>query len=70
MYCSFARHNQDGKGSVAALTLEARTESIFHQDSYGYRPGRGALDAVAKCRERCWEKDWVIDLDVQKFLNP
>jgi RNA-directed DNA polymerase len=33
-------------------------ESIFHDDSYGYRPGRSPLDAVAKCRERCWKKDW------------
>src|SRR6185312_860121 len=55
--------------TVAALALEARTESIFHEDSYGYRPRRGALDAVAKCRLRCWEKDWVIDLDVQKFFD-
>ena len=55
--------------TVAAMALEARTESIFHDDSYGYRPRRGALDAVAKCRLRCWKKDWVIDLDVQKFFD-
>jgi retron-type reverse transcriptase len=55
--------------TVAALTLEPRTESIFHDDSYGYRPGRGALDAVAKCRERCWSTSWVIDLDVRKFFD-
>ena len=55
--------------TVAALTLQPRTESIFHRDSYGYRPRRGALDAVAKCRERCWKKDWVIDLDVRKFFD-
>ena len=55
--------------TVAALTLEPRTESIFHDDSYGYRPGRGQLDAVAKCRERCWSRSWVIDLDVRKFLD-
>jgi group II intron reverse transcriptase/maturase len=55
--------------TVAAMTLEPRTESVFHEDSYGYRPGRGALDAVAKCRERCWSKSWVIDLDVQKFFD-
>jgi RNA-directed DNA polymerase len=54
---------------VAALALEARTESIFHPDSFGYRPRRGALDAVAKCRQRCWKKDWVIDLDIQKFFD-
>lgn len=55
--------------TVAALALEPRTEAIFHDDSYGYRPDRGALDAVAKCRKRCWEKDWVLDLDVQKFFD-
>ena len=55
--------------TVAALALEPRTESVFHEDSYGYRPRRGALDAVAKCRERCWEKDWIIDLDVRKFFD-
>ena len=53
---------------MAALALEGRTESIFHEDSYGYRPRRGALDAVAKCRLRCQKKNWVLDLDVQKFF--
>ena len=38
-------------------------------DSYGYRPRKGALDAVAACRQRCWEKDWVIDLDIRKFFD-
>ena len=55
--------------TVAALALEARTESIFHEDSYGYRPRRGALDALAKCRLRCQKKNWVLDLDVQKFFD-
>jgi len=55
--------------TVAALTLEPRTESIFHPDSYGYRPGRSALDAVAVCRTRCWQKAWVIDLDVAAFFD-
>ena len=55
--------------TVVALQLEPATESIFHDDSYGYRPGRSPLDAVAKCRERCWKKDWVLDLDVQKFFD-
>ena len=54
---------------MAALALESRTESIFHEDSYGYRPRQGALDAVAQCRQRCWAKDWVIDLDVRKFFD-
>ena len=55
--------------TVAAITLEPRMEAIFHDDSYGYRPRRSALDAVAKCRARCWRKDWVIDLDVAKFFD-
>jgi RNA-directed DNA polymerase len=55
--------------TVVALTLQPRTESIFHDDSYGYRPGRSPLDAVARCRERCWRKDWVIDLDVAQFFD-
>jgi RNA-directed DNA polymerase len=50
--------------TVAAMALGPRTEAIFHGDSYGYRPGKGALDAVGRCRERCWARDWVIDLDV------
>ncbi|GDY34072.1 group II intron reverse transcriptase/maturase [Gandjariella thermophila] len=55
--------------TVVARRLEAKVEPIFHPDSYGYRPGRSALDAVATCRQRCWRKDWVIDLDVAKFFD-
>jgi RNA-directed DNA polymerase len=55
--------------TVVALTLEPRTELIFHDDSYGYRPGRCAADAVAKCRQRCWQRAWVIDLDVAQFFD-
>jgi len=55
--------------TVAARHLEARVEPVFHPDSYGYRPGRGALDAVAACRRRCWKYDWAIDLDVRKFFD-
>ena len=55
--------------TVVALELEARTESIFHDDSYGYRPGRSALDAIETCRMRCQKRDWVIDLDVAKFFD-
>ena len=55
--------------TVAARTLEEKVEPIFHPDSYGYRPARSALDAVGRCRERCWRYDWVIDLDIQKFFD-
>ncbi len=44
-------------------------EPMFHPDSYGYRPRRSALDAVAVTRQRCWSKDWVLDLDIRAFLD-
>src|SRR5918996_261600 len=55
--------------TVVARRLEAKVEPIFHPDSYGYRPNRSQLDAVVACRQRCWKKNWVIDLDVQKFFD-
>ena len=55
--------------TVAARRLEEKVEPIFHSSSYGYRPRRDALDAVAACRENCWRYDWVIDLDIQKFFD-
>ncbi len=55
--------------TVVAAHLETRVEPTFHPDSYGYRPGRSALDAVETCRRRCWKKNWVIDLDVSRFFD-
>ena len=55
--------------TAAAMFLEPLVEPRFHPDSYGYRPGKSALEAVGVCRRRCWKYDWVIDLDVQKFFD-
>ena len=55
--------------TAAAMLLEERLEPIFHRDSYGYRPGRSAHDALATARERCWEQDWVLDLDIRAFFD-
>lgn len=55
--------------TVVAMRLEVRTESIFHPDSYGYRPRKSAHGALKKCRERCWRKDWVLDLDIRRFFD-
>ena len=44
--------------TVVAARLEKNVEPKFHDDSYGYRPGRSALDAAGRCRERCWRRDW------------
>jgi len=55
--------------AAAARALEPSVEPIFHEDSYGYRPGRAPMDAVAVCRERCFKKDWVVDLDICSFFD-
>lgn len=55
--------------TVVRLYLEPEVEPMFHLDSYGYRPGRSALDAVGVCRKRCWRQDWVLDLDVRSFFD-
>ncbi len=55
--------------TAAAMLLEEKLEPIFHHDSYGYRPGRSAHDALAVARQRCWKKDWVLDIDVRAFFD-
>ncbi|HEV2070740.1 MAG TPA: group II intron reverse transcriptase/maturase [Acidimicrobiales bacterium] len=55
--------------TAAAMLLEERLEPIFHPDSYGYRPGRSAHDALAVARKRCWSQDWVLDLDIRAFFD-
>jgi RNA-directed DNA polymerase len=55
--------------TAAAMLLEEELEPIFHPDSYGYRPGRSAHDALAVARQRCWKKDRVLDLDVRAFFD-
>lgn len=54
---------------VVKKYLEPGLEAIFHSDSYGYRPGRSAHDALARTRKRCWKYDWVIDLDIKGFFD-
>jgi RNA-directed DNA polymerase len=55
--------------TVVKMVLEPKVEPKFHPDSYGYRPGRSALDAVGVARRRCWGEDWVIDLDIKAFFD-
>lgn len=55
--------------TVAAGLLEKELEPVFHEDSYGYRPGKSAIQALEKARTRCWEHDWVVDLDIKGFFN-
>ena len=54
---------------VVRARLEAELEPIFHADSYGYRPGKSAIEAVGVCRRRNWEYSWVLDVDIRKFFD-
>ena len=54
---------------VAKMYLEPQVEPKFHEDSYGYRPGKSAHQAIGKARERCWKYDWVIDMDIKGFFD-
>ena len=54
---------------VARRFLEPCLEPVFHADSYGYRPGRSALDAVRTARQRCWHYNWVLDIDVRSYFD-
>lgn len=55
--------------TVVKMYLEPVVEPKFHRDSYGYRPGKSAVDALAAARQRCWRYDWVIDLDIRGFFD-
>ena len=51
--------------TVVAMALEPVLEPVFHPDSYGYRPGKSAHQALGMARQRCWRFDWVLDLDIK-----
>lgn len=53
----------------AVLVLQPKLDPIFHEDSYGYRPHRSAHQALERARKRCWQLDWVLDLEVSKFFD-
>ncbi len=55
--------------TVVAMVLEPVLEPHFHPDSYGYRPGKSAIQALGVARQRCWRYDWVLDLDIKGFFD-
>jgi hypothetical protein len=55
--------------TVVKRYLEPLVEPVFHRDSYGYRPGRSAHQALDATRQRCWEYEWVLDLDIKNFFG-
>ena len=55
--------------TVVKMILEPTLEPVFDGNSYGYRPGRSALDAVAVVRRRNWEYDWVVEFDIKGLFD-
>ena len=54
---------------VVKSRLEPVVDPLFVPDSYGYRPGKSAHDAVGQARQRCWDYDWVVEFDIRGLLD-
>ena len=54
---------------VAKMYFEPDVDPFFHPDSYGYRPGKSAIEAVGMARKRCWRYRWAVDLDIKGFFD-
>lgn len=51
------------------LMFEPKVEPYFHEDSYGYRPKKSALEAIGVTRKRCWKYDWVLEFDIKGLFD-
>ena len=54
---------------VVKQMIEPDLDPFFLPDSYGYRPGKSALDAVGVTRQRCWKYDWVLEFDIKGLFD-
>ncbi len=55
--------------TAVKLVLEPVLDPLFHPDSYGYRPGKSAHDALETTRKRCWKYDWVVEFDIRGLFD-
>jgi RNA-directed DNA polymerase len=55
--------------TVVKQIIEPILDPMFHPDSYGYRPGRSAQQAIAITRQRCWRSDWVVEFDIKAAFD-
>jgi RNA-directed DNA polymerase len=55
--------------TAVKMILEPQLEPVFDRDSFGYRPGRSALDAIALVRRRSWDHDWVVEFDIKGLFD-
>jgi retron-type reverse transcriptase len=49
--------------------MEAKLDPLFHVDSYGYRPGKSAHDALQQCATRCQRYSWILEADISAFFD-
>lgn len=54
---------------VVKLVLEPELDPYFHEDSYGYRPGKSAHQAIEVTRKRCWWHNWVLEFDIRGLFD-
>jgi RNA-directed DNA polymerase len=55
---------------VVKAYLEPKVEDTFHLDSYDYRPGKDAQQAMIAVEQRCSTAyPWVVDLDIKSFFD-
>ncbi len=54
---------------VVKICFEPSVEPMFHDDSYGYRPGKSAHDALEATRKRCWKYDWLLEFDIKGLFG-
>jgi RNA-directed DNA polymerase len=55
--------------TAVKMWLEPQLDPVFHDDSFGYRPGKSALEAIAGTRRRCWDYDWVVEFDIRGLFD-
>lgn len=55
--------------TVVKLLIEPILDPLFHPDSYGYRAGRSAKQAIAVTRKRCWQYDWLVEFDIKAAFD-
>jgi RNA-directed DNA polymerase len=55
--------------TAVKLIIEPIIDPVFHPDSYGYRPGKSAKQAIAVTKTRCWQYDWVVEFDIKAAFD-
>lgn len=55
--------------TIVANVLNEKVDSTFHDNSYGFRPGKSAHQALELTKQRCWDKSYVIDFDIKGLFD-